>query len=675
MAGSGVALARANTALAQFNSQDLFVVNGANPGLDAYGAIMTAVNKCKTAGGGRVLLPWIGGYTISAPIVVDFDNCTILLDDDCTFTMTNPTRLVGPNAPYQSGVNGNAIVGFLFGGRITGPTTGRNYIKAPQLIGLRRVTINTNAQNVTGYTYVVGAAGGHAPVVFFGTINGRCENIVALNGLTGGIAAFYNPEMVIENCIANTTLYDNGITIGSNREHIATYSDTDPTTWSNAKLINCTGINCANHGVSIYGAVGVTEINPIAIGCGNNRTGVQDPSGPAGGIGIENDGTNVTRDYRATIINPRADNCYGFGLRTNCKGTRVIGGRITGTKNPTNYTDSTPKVWGSGVFVQGAGTLELIGTDVENSDQVGIRMASSSGNYPSLYMNGGKISGNGQNPAGTTGAWATAAALYANDFAEIVISPDTLFEANGNTSDTTAGNQYTVNLNNSSSNIDAGLAVIAGRFEANSGGVVLASRVGTLDLTKGITGNANGAAWASAYHMLWVVDKVSTLHAGNIILSQGGNGKTARVLNVANAVYGYVNHYTIIGDQAGSSVPRVQIAVSGSNYSTPPQGYVTSGGVSSYTPNSTYGNVVFGSPYLNSNLTINADAPTATPIDGQTITFTLIQDATGGRTVTWNAAWKGASLTSAGTANQRAQVTFRYSGGIWQQIANTGWLS
>ena len=657
------------------STQKIFTVTGAVAGVDAYTQAAAAVAQCKANGGGIVLFPYIGGYTISAPIVVDFNNCTIWLDDNCTFTMTDPTKLVGPNAPYQTGVNGAAIVGFYFGGLIAAgsPVGNRYYVQNCALIGLRQSTVNTNAQNVTGFTYVVGSSGQHAPVVNFGSDNFVCENIIFKNGLVGGLYSLYGGNTYINNCIANTTLYDNGITIGYNREQIAAFSNTDPTTWSNGKIVNCTGISCANHAIDSYGAVGVTMTNPVSIGCGNNSNA--DPSGPAGGIGVEIDGSYPTRDYRVTVINPRVDNSYGFGLRTNCLGTRVIGGRITGTKNPSAYTDSTPKIWGSGVFVQGAATLELIGTDVENSDQFGIRMAGSGSNFPSLFIRGGRFTGNGANPAGS-GPYALSAALYAVDFNELVISPDTLWENNGNTVDTTAGNQYTINLNNSVTNTDGGKAVIAGRFDSNNGGVWTASRVGTIDTTKGISGSANGVSWASAYFAMYVSDKVTNLQLGHINLLQNGNAKTARIFNAIGAVNVAVDFNTIIGDQTNLGLPKVQIGtISGTNYSNPVQANIFISYIATYTPNSSYGNVIIGSPYLTGNMTIANDSPSFIPAIGQTITFTLQQDATGGRTVSWGTNWKGATLTGAGTANQIAQVTFRYTGSVWQQVSSTGWLS
>jgi len=76
---------------------------------------------------------------------------------------------------------------------------------------------------------------------------------------------------------------------------------------------------------------------------------------------------------------------------------------------------------------------------------------------------------------------------------------------------------------------------------------------------------------------------------------------------------------------------------------------------------------------LTGAITINA--ATNPPATGRTVTFHLVQDGTGGRTPTWNAAYKGATLTGSGTANQKAMVTFRYDGANLVQVSSTGWYT
>ena len=68
---------------------------------------------------------------------------------------------------------------------------------------------------------------------------------------------------------------------------------------------------------------------------------------------------------------------------------------------------------------------------------------------------------------------------------------------------------------------------------------------------------------------------------------------------------------------------------------------------------------------LTGNITINA--PTS-PARGQRLELTFLQDGTGGRTVTWNAAFKTAwqPVPSAGAISS---VGFEYDGTNWQMVA------
>lgn len=67
---------------------------------------------------------------------------------------------------------------------------------------------------------------------------------------------------------------------------------------------------------------------------------------------------------------------------------------------------------------------------------------------------------------------------------------------------------------------------------------------------------------------------------------------------------------------------------------------------------------------LTGNLTIAA--PTS-PQNGDTLCICLKQDATGGRTVAWNAAFATDSVPALNTAaNARTQATFVYADSIWQ---------
>lgn len=82
-----------------------------------------------------------------------------------------------------------------------------------------------------------------------------------------------------------------------------------------------------------------------------------------------------------------------------------------------------------------------------------------------------------------------------------------------------------------------------------------------------------------------------------------------------------------------------------------------------YTPDASLGERIVVAA-LTGALTINA--PT-NPVKGRVLTFSFLQDGTGGRVITWNAAFKKAA-DGAGTANQGAATQFIYDGANWRQI-------
>ena len=73
---------------------------------------------------------------------------------------------------------------------------------------------------------------------------------------------------------------------------------------------------------------------------------------------------------------------------------------------------------------------------------------------------------------------------------------------------------------------------------------------------------------------------------------------------------------------------------------------------------------------LAGNRTLSAPSGT-TPIAGQFVSLLIIQDGTGGRTITWNAAYEFAADTAptlTATANLGDLFTFRYNGTKWLEI-------
>lgn len=72
---------------------------------------------------------------------------------------------------------------------------------------------------------------------------------------------------------------------------------------------------------------------------------------------------------------------------------------------------------------------------------------------------------------------------------------------------------------------------------------------------------------------------------------------------------------------------------------------------------------------------ITLAAPTNVPARGKEVCIYLLQDGTGVRIPTWNAAYKGATLVGSGTANQKAIVKFRSDGTNLVQVFSSGWYT
>lgn len=68
---------------------------------------------------------------------------------------------------------------------------------------------------------------------------------------------------------------------------------------------------------------------------------------------------------------------------------------------------------------------------------------------------------------------------------------------------------------------------------------------------------------------------------------------------------------------------------------------------------------------LTGNITIGA---TVKHVKGMKMIFKFLQDATGGRTVTWNAQYKHAWSDTGNTANKLSTIMFIYNGTNWVQV-------
>lgn len=494
---------------------------------DDLASIQEAVDYVSAIGGGIVYFPQTlsGAYKISNAILVSTSNVILFLDNNITLTKTTATS-ISPCSAIR-------IIG-----------TSSNFISNVGVIANRPITIDCNGRNVTGYTHVPGGDSSvvdHHGILTRFTRNIVFKNIYAYNGLIGGIIVSYSLGGTIDDCSASHSVYDNGIYIYGNGEQIVAFSDIDPSTWSGVKVNRAKAWNCANHGLGIYGAVGVTYTNPKIWNCGNN-TGTAG-AGPAGGLGIEFDGTNATRNYRFLATDVEVSGSFGFGIRTNCRGTTIKGGFVTGVKIPTNYTDTSPAIWGSGVFIQNVTDCD-VDVDIFACERVGLRVQGDTAKYPEVKYKG-KIETCAER------------AIYGIGINDIVLDASNVYRNNGSASNTTAGSFYTIDINNAALNVNAGTAQLAGRFDNNYGGCISSSSLGVLDITKGISGINNCAAYASAFHAIYV-QSVVELKASNILLSST-NSKQARVLKVDASTRAYIDRASILGDQTNAAAPKAEV--------------------------------------------------------------------------------------------------------------------
>lgn len=64
----------------------------------------------------------------------------------------------------------------------------------------------------------------------------------------------------------------------------------------------------------------------------------------------------------------------------------------------------------------------------------------------------------------------------------------------------------------------------------------------------------------------------------------------------------------------------------------------------------------------------NVSAPTGTIAPGQVIAINVIQDAVGGRTLTWDAAFKQSWSDTGNTLGKQCWISFRFNGVNWVQL-------
>lgn len=162
-----------------------------------------------------------------------------------------------------------------------------------------------------------------------------------------------------------------------------------------------------------------------------------------------------------------------------------------------------------------------------------------------------------------------------------------------------------------------------------------------------------------------------------VVISNGSSSQnillTAILPNGAtNSIVDQLTGFTLTAEQAvyavgnGASSTRTVLssdAALGSRFKVLRRSVQTPTSSASITVDASAGEKVEPS-VLAANATINA--PT-NPSLGQELTFTFIQDGTGGRTVAWNAVFKQSWSDTGNTLNKRSTITFWYDGTNWNQ--------
>lgn len=693
-------------AMAGLSQRMALVVSDARPLFDARQAIQNKIDAVAALGGGTVFLPYIGGYTISDTITISSSNIHIVLADNVT--LSKPTKASA----------------FLFTGASRTDRIANVSIRSE---GVMR-TINGNGASMTGYLYSTSDTF-YSCVLFKWCDNYLVDGIYGFNGLVNCIRAFQCGYGEINPCFASDAVFDNGISVDFDPFSSASWSDTDPSTWSNARIVSPFAWNCrSGFGVASYAATGVTISDPVVWNCGNDEAAVftasingntmtvtavaagtlavgqlvsTNPSGgpsvaagtmiaalgtgaggtgtytvsvnqtvasgsmmsglPVAGGGISLEGSTFTAgqealNRRCRVLRPRINNCYNAGLFVTAAGGTLTGGEIVGTlasairPNPGSQS-------GSGINIIGAATLDETGCSIRNSAMNGVILLANRLNgtdfYPSLVA-GGTYDGAGQH------------GIYGRGLNSVVILPTASIK-NCTGMGVKFDNQTNVlpyNQGGGETSVSARVIEECGdrAVDSNYVGVNYIGGVSLKNCRKSTTqgGQINYANAARVTH-------------GNIV-NQDANNKTGSIMQITASVSVGGGSGVISGDYANGNAPLNNLAAVRLNPTLNGQRPYSLAYGTTVTPNpKAMGNVSVAT--LTGGTTVANPAGGAVSGDEFTIDFT--QDATGGRTVAWSSAYKGITLGSSGTANQKAQVRLRTAdnGSTWAQIGTSGWYS
>lgn len=176
-----------------------------------------------------------------------------------------------------------------------------------------------------------------------------------------------------------------------------------------------------------------------------------------------------------------------------------------------------------------------------------------------------------------------------------------------------------------------------------------------------------GGSGGALGNMLDINNCPNFVVANNVLDSDNGSGSGPAGLNIEGTSSGVVGAHSITGFWAGYACSATGPVILGSDvWSHNNRG--TDGLIDALTDAATVTVSAARGPTktltLGGNRTMGAPASPAT---GQRLVFFITQDATGGRTLAWNAIYKTAWSDAGNAAGKQSSIAFRYTGSVWQQ--------
>ncbi len=188
----------------------------------------------------------------------------------------------------------------------------------------------------------------------------------------------------------------------------------------------------------------------------------------------------------------------------------------------------------------------------------------------------------------------------------------------------------------------------------------------------GCVADSNSTASAGTYPALDIWNSFGCIVEGLVCFERKANGSTSyqthalRIRSTSTGNRISLTHTAVNGATISTPIDSGSTSLAGNDVRINSQaGFQTITYAASITPDPFVGNVV--EVTLTGALTINA--PGNGPyVAGNTLTFILIQDGTGGRVTTFNAAYK-TNWTPVTTASKTNTITFAYDGTSWWQVS------